>query len=176
MRIGLISDTHIPEAAKSLPHDILKAFSGVDLILHAGDIFVPSVLDELQSIAPVLAAKGDDDWGAIESDKRLNREHILKINGRTIWLIHQRPSSYTFVTSQFQSTQDVYDSTNIIVFGHEHRPVVDRRDNILFINPGSPTFLHYRIGPGTVGILDIESGNIHAQILEIGTGSIVMVS
>ena len=61
MRIGLISDTHIPHDAKAIPPQVKEVFRGVDLILHAGDIYLSSVLDELEEIAPVLAARGDDD-------------------------------------------------------------------------------------------------------------------
>ena len=57
MRLGLISDTHIPEVTKELPPQIAKALQGVDLILHAGDVYAPFVLDELERIAPVLVAK-----------------------------------------------------------------------------------------------------------------------
>ncbi len=57
MLIGLISDTHIPWAVKELPPEVGEAFRGVDLILHAGDIYSHAVLDELERIAPVLAAK-----------------------------------------------------------------------------------------------------------------------
>ncbi len=61
MLIGLTSDTHIPDHAKELPSQLKEAFRGFDLILHAGDIYVVSVLGELERLAPVLAAEGDDD-------------------------------------------------------------------------------------------------------------------
>ena len=63
MRIGLISDTHIPDIEKKIPFEIMHSFRGVDLILHAGDVYSPSVLDDLDCIAPVLVARGDDDVG-----------------------------------------------------------------------------------------------------------------
>ncbi len=56
MKIGLISDTHIPEVTKSLPQEVKETFKDVDLILHAGDIYLPRVLDGLARFAPVLAA------------------------------------------------------------------------------------------------------------------------
>ena len=73
MRIGLVADTHIPGAAAELPEQVAQAFRGVDLILHGGDIYTPSVLDELERIAPVLAAKGDDDSGELLTDSRGSR-------------------------------------------------------------------------------------------------------
>ena len=63
MRIGLISDTHIPLVAQELPPQVMDVFRGVDLILHAGDIYAPSVIEELERIAPIFIAEGDDDYG-----------------------------------------------------------------------------------------------------------------
>jgi len=62
IRIGLVSDTHIPKSTHVLPPQVKEAFKDVDLIFHAGDIYVVSVLDELEHLAPVLAAEGDDDY------------------------------------------------------------------------------------------------------------------
>jgi len=72
MRIGLLSDTHIPEVTRVLPHEVTQAFHDVDLILHAGDIYDPTVLDELERIAPILASEGDDDyWRETKDDRRV---------------------------------------------------------------------------------------------------------
>jgi putative phosphoesterase len=169
MRIGLLSDTHIPDVEKEFPSEITKAFLGVDLILHAGDIYDPSVLDDLEYIAPVLAARGDDDYLTTPKDKRVQEKHVLKIEGHTLWLVHER--AYYLQSSWVQSRvpigQEKYDFPDIIVFGHEHRTVERRIDNILFVSPGSPTFLGYRHGLGTVGILNIDSGRVDVQILQL---------
>ena len=174
MRIGLLSDTHIPQAADVLPAELMEAFRGVDLILHAGDIYTTSVLDDLECIAPVLAARGDDDWGNTLVDKRVKEKHILKLDGQTLWLIHKRPDYFRspwWVTSlqqkKLSTEQSQYDIPSIIIFGHGHRTVVERLHNMLFINPGSPTFLNYCRGLGTVGILDIDSGEAEARILQL---------
>jgi putative phosphoesterase len=169
MRIGLLSDTHIPDAAEALPAEVFRALGGVDLILHAGDIYIPSVLDDLERIAPVLAAMGDDDYGDIQKDVRVKGKHILKLEGQTIWLIHERPYSYMFALGQTRNLpgQNEEDGPDIVVFGHEHRVVVQRDSGLLLVNPGSPTFLHYRRGLGTVGILDIGSGEAEANILQL---------
>jgi len=159
MQIGLISDTHIPDVEKILPAEIAKAFHGVDLILHAGDIYIPTVLDHLEHIAPVLAARGDDDYGDIKRDRRVTEKHILELEGQTVWLVHERP--YPFM---FELAPDVPD---IVVFGHEHRTVVQEHNGILHVNPGSPTFLNYRRGLGTVGLLSIDSGQAQVRILEL---------
>jgi len=169
MRIGLLSDTHIPDAAEALPAEVFRALGGVDLILHAGDIYIPSVLDELERIAPVLAAMGDDDYGDIQKDVRVKGKHILKLEGQTLWLIHERPYSYMFALPQTRNLpgQKEEDGPDIVVFGHEHRVVVQRDSGLLLVNPGSPTFLNYRRGLGTVGILDIGSGEAEVNILQL---------
>jgi len=169
MRIGLLSDTHIPEVAQALPPQIVQAFRGVDLILHAGDIYVPSVLDELECIAPVLAARGDDDYHSVLADERVKDRHVLKLEGRTVWLVHESPYYYLLASRQARNSsgQKEHDSPDIVVFGHEHRVIVQRHSGVLFVNPGSPTFLNYRFGLGTVGILDIGSGEAEVRILQL---------
>jgi len=169
MRIGLLSDTHIPEVEKTLPPQIMEAFRGVDLILHAGDIYIPSVLDELENIAPVLAAKGDDDYGVTLTDKRVKEKHILKLEGQTLWLIHEQQYFNLFASQQSGNyqEQDRHDAPDIVIFGHTHRTLVQHNRGILIVNPGSPTFLNYRSGLGTVAILNIDSGEADVHILQL---------
>ncbi len=170
--IGLLADTHIPEAEKILPFELMEALRGVDLILHAGDIFVPSVLDDLERIAPVLAARGDDEYGDMLTDKRVKDKHILKLEGQTLWLVHKRPYSFTLGwQKEMASEQDKSDSPSIVVFGHEHRAVVQLLDDTLFINPGSPTFQNYCRGLGTIAILDIDSGEADVRIVQLGSNN-----
>jgi predicted phosphodiesterase len=60
-----------------------------------------------------------------------------------------------------------HDGPDIVVFGHEHRVIVQRHSGVLFVNPGSPTFLHYRRGLGTIGILDVDSGEAQVRVLQL---------
>lgn len=167
MRIGLLSDTHMPEVEKELPPELIEALQGVDLILHAGDIYIPSVLDELERIAPVLAARGDDDYGGTLTDERVKEKQVLELEGKTLWLMHQRP--YYLLSQWWQGKLASGEDSNpdIVVFGHEHRTDVQQIDGILFVNPGSPTFLNYLRGLGSIGILDINSGGADAQIVRL---------
>ncbi len=174
MRVGLLSDTHMPLVADKLPSELVEAFQGVELILHAGDIYIPSVLNELERIAPVLAARGDDDYGDTLIDERVKEKHILDLDGQITWLIHERPDSHlspSWLSSWWQSRispeQDKYGKPDIVVFGHEHRAIMEHVDGTLFVSPGSPTFLHYLRGLGTVGILDIDSGKPEVRILRL---------
>jgi len=170
MRLGLITDTHIPEVTSTLPPEVLLALQGVDLILHAGDIYQLSVLDELAAIAPVMAARGDDDYGEVVHDQRVQTKHVLKLGERTLWLVHEKPLHLTAAWPMDYPHRADGDLPDIVVFGHEHRVVVQRHNGILFINSGSPTCLNYQRGLGTMGILDISSGDIAPRIIDLRTG------
>jgi len=166
MRIGLLSDTHIPEARSGLPPEVKKAFEGVDLILHAGDIYALSVLDELEEIAPVLAALGDDDYPA--PDDRLQEIHTLKLEGQTLWLVHMRHMLFSPSRLGLNGNPSEQEHTpTIVVFGHEHRTVVESSRGAFYVCPGSPTLLHYHRGLGTVGILELDSGKATIQIMQL---------
>lgn len=167
MLVGLLSDTHITDPREALPPQLIEAFHGVDLILHAGDIYVPSVLDELEQIAPVLAARGDDDFGATLTDRRVKDKHIVTLDGVTVWLIHERPYSLMSPWWQSQVFAEPNRQPDVIVFGHEHRTDLAQVGDILFVNPGSPTFLNYRYGLGTVGILNIDSGEANVELRQL---------
>ena len=175
MRIGLLSDTHVPLPVKKLPvAELTEAFRGVDLILHGGDIYSLSVLNDLEHIAPVLAARGDDDYGETARDERVQEKHILKLGGQTVWLVHQRPflpmMSKDWWHSRTNPEQNEFGKPNVIVFGHEHRTVKETVNGVLFVNPGSPTFLHYQLGLGTCGILDTDSNKPEVRIFQLQKG------
>jgi putative phosphoesterase len=172
MRIGLVSDTHIPWAQRELPPQVFDTFKGVDLILHAGDIYSHDVLDQLERVAPVLAALGDDDYPG--TDVRVQEKHVLEIDGHVLWLIHEGPYdpiSATFIPlwwkSRITSGDKHKGKPDIIVSGHQHRTVVEHTDGLLHISSGSPTLLHYQKGLGTVGILEIASGKTDVQIIRL---------
>ena len=168
MLIGLLSDTHIRVAGTRsnlgqlwgdhLPLQISEAFRGVDLILHAGDIYTLPVLEELEKVAPVLAAEGDDDPFEIMNDNRVKLKHILNIEGITIGLAHQ------FEAWDLGKQEDLPD---VIVFGHLHKPSLERRNGVLWVNPGSPTFPNYRYELGTVALLTVKDGKAEAQIIKL---------
>ncbi len=168
MLIGLISDTHIPQQVVGLPAQVSKAFDGVDLILHAGDICAPSVLDELQQVAPVLAARGDDDFFT-RYDKRLTQEHVLMIDGLRLQLTHVLPGpSVANSRRGLNFINYIDEATDILVFGHTHLARVDPLETVLLVNPGSATLPNYIHRPGTVGLLTIASGRAEARIVQLG--------
>ncbi|HEY48891.1 MAG TPA: metallophosphoesterase family protein [Dehalococcoidia bacterium] len=164
MRIGLISDTHIPEAAQAIPPQVLEVFKGVDLILHAGDIFISSVLDELQAIAPVLAARGDDDYQL--KDERVQEVQYLTLEGMTLFLTH---SSQYWARNLIEHPEKhgLEKAPDIVVFGHTHRDTVMTVGKSLLVNPGSATFPNYQLRLGTVALLDINTGKAKVRIIEL---------
>jgi uncharacterized protein len=168
LRIGLITDTHIAWENKELSPQVIVAFKGVDLILHAGDIYMHKVLDELGYIAPVLAALGDDDYPC--PDPRIKEKHVMSLEGLTLWLVHERP--YYLGTPAKQAnrnsvTTENKDKPDVVIFGHEHRVIIERNDGILYVNSGSPTLLNYHQGPGTIGILELKSGMADVRIIQL---------
>jgi uncharacterized protein len=170
MIIGLLSDTHVPWEANAVPPEALEVFQGVDLILHGGDIYSHSVLDDLEKIAPVYAAQGDDDYP--DTDKRIQERHVFNLGGKTIYLAHEGP--YNFLTSNVlplwwrnRISQNEYTNPDIIIAGHEHRTIVENFNGILYINPGSPTCLEYKRGLGTVAILELNGGEPKVNIIKL---------
>ena len=180
MLIGLISDTHIDIPSKTLPSQLRDIFKDVDLILHAGDIWIPSVLDELEAIAPVKAAWGDDDLeDELGDDSRMMKGHALSFSGTNLWLMHEKPR-YGLVTSQGElhshptpdpealtGSEEPEASPDIVVFGHTHQAAIERYKDVMLVNPGSITLPHYILQLGTVGLLTIGSGEMEARIVQL---------
>jgi len=168
MLIGLIADTHIPRDIKVLPPQIRDVFHGVDLILHAGDIYVPKVLNELERIAPVLAARGNGDH-QFPRDRRLQDSHVLNIDGFKLGLTHiiiyPELPMYPLEKSM---EREFGGPVDIVIFGDTHVAMVEKHKGILLVNPGSPTLPNSLFELGTVGLLQIAPGKAEAHIIKLG--------
>jgi predicted phosphodiesterase len=116
-----------------------------------------------------LAARGDGDNGQVLADSRVKWKHILHLHGQTIWVIHE--VLYPYPVALWKTGRTLAgggkDIPDVVVFGHDHCTIMERHSGILLINPGSPTFLNYRTGPGTVGLLEVSSGESQARILTL---------
>ncbi|MFC1944122.1 metallophosphoesterase family protein [Chloroflexota bacterium] len=170
--VGLLSDTHLLRG-NELPQQIRGVFDGVDLILHAGDIYELSVLDELGTIAPVLAAEGDDDYFK-KPDERVKEEYQTLIAHKRLWFRHRMPFGFiqTLDAGREDELMEILErqrieTPDIVVFGDTHRAVVKRCGGILFINPGSPTLPQYVSRLGTVGLLTITAGGADARLVQL---------
>ncbi|MCB9760010.1 MAG: metallophosphoesterase family protein [Alphaproteobacteria bacterium] len=137
MTLGLISDTH-----GLLRPQALAALEGVDAILHAGDIGKPAVLEGLRAIAPVHAVRGNVDRWAGAPPETLT----LCFEGVTVHLLHD--------LSQLEAT------ASVIVSGHSHKPVVEQRGGVLYVNPGSAGPRRFSL-PVAMGRLRVDG--VHAE-------------
>ena len=162
MLIGLISDTHIPDRARVLPQNVIEAFSDVELILHAGDLTSPRVIEELEEIAPVMAVQGNMDRA---NGINLPKAKTIEVEGLKIGVIHGE------VYPRADSDQLVYLAkeldVDILVSGHSHQPKIEQKDRILLLNPGSPVVP--RLADRTVMLLEINNKEVDVEILKIGS-------
>jgi len=173
LNIGLIADTHIPEARATLWPQVYEAFDGVDCILHAGDIHELWVLDTLDEIAPVYAARGNGEDGSggrdvQPEDPRLRYAWSLPLENLTVGLTHyipanERPPDFTvarWVERFFPET-----TPDVIVYGDTHTELINEVDGILCVNPGSPTYPHnYDTQYGTIGFLELDDGDARPSV------------
>ena len=148
--IGVISDTH-----GLLRPEVMKSFKGVDLILHAGDVGDPEVIDHLETVAPVVAVRGNMDYGSWAD--RLPVSKSLIISKTNLFLIHD---------IEWIDRQMALQSYQVIITGHTHRPLIDNKSKVLFFNPGSAG--HQRHGHSvSVGKLFLCNGKLDAQLVEL---------
>lgn len=161
MKIGVISDTHIPRQAKEIPKVVFNHFKDVELILHAGDLTDLSVLDKLREITQnVEAVIGNMDPS--ENQSVLPVKKMIDAGGLKIGLIHGWGPPMGIrnrVKNEFKDAKP-----NIIIFGHTHQPEKIIADNILFLNPGSPTDRMFT-SINSISILNIENGKVDAEII-----------
>lgn len=177
MRIGLISDTHIPVAAPQLWPEIVDALRGVDLIMHAGDLMVAEVIDWLEELAPVMAVSGNGDYTGFQrstppEDPRLSESKVLVAEGGLrIGLVHdfQLPEAPPLRTVDGLMSHYFGGPVNVIVRGSTHAAEITTVKGVLIVNPGSPTFPNHQSARlGTVGYLEIEGGRVRPSIVQLG--------
>lgn len=166
MRIGLIADSHLTKRGQLWPQ-VLDAFNGVDAILHAGDVWVPGVIDELGELAPVYVARGNGDAGAVH--EQLRETWLLEFQGVTVGLLHEFPSPArrpsSFVLAQAGKRFAASEPPGVVVYGHTHIEEIHRVGGVLFVNPGSPTLPHNKsLRLGTIGFLALADGRADAEI------------
>lgn len=160
MLIGVISDTHIPTRSYEIPQKVLNTFEDVDMILHAGDVEDPSVLDKLGEIAPTIAVSGNCD-----RIPELNKHEIIEVEDHKIGLIHG-------VVYPRGDTQQLYYiakelDVDILVSGHTHQPMFEQIGDVLLINPGSPT--QPRMCDPSVMLLKVNKNNdVEAEFVKVG--------
>jgi hypothetical protein len=178
MTLGVISDTHIPDRARSLDRLALDVFqaAGVKAILHAGDVSAPRVIAQLEEIAPVHAVRGNRDWVALS---HLPYRSLLTFDGIQVGLTHGHGRWWNYVADRVEyivngyrlemfqpRLLETFPDAQVIVFGHTHRPLVHWEDKVLLFNPGSPHFPDIQTIAPSVGLLCLDAGGeISADIV-----------
>jgi putative phosphoesterase len=148
--IGVISDTH-----GLLRPEAMQALRGSELILHAGDIGSPAVLEELAKLAQVTAIRGNNDaepWARDIPD--------------TVRIEVERASIFMLHNLKELSLDLARDKVDVVIAGHSHRPSIERREGVLFLNPGSAGPRRFKL-PISVAKLEIEGTRIRSRIIEL---------
>jgi putative phosphoesterase len=159
-RIGVLSDTHIPQRGARLPDAVLRHFEDVELILHAGDLSALAVLDQLSAYAPMEAVQGNVEQPEVVLALPLKR--TLVVGGCEIGLVHilgERKDYRRNARREFMSAR-------VIIFGHSHIPLLEDADGLMLLNPGSA--MDRRREPTcTIAILTITDGAPAAEIIPV---------
>lgn len=148
--IGVISDTH-----NLLRPEALAKLSGVDQIVHAGDIGSAEILDRLREIAPVTAVRGNNDRDAWA--KGIPESQTIDVGGRVIYVLHSLaeldldPAAAGF---------------SVVITGHSHKPAAAEKNGVLFLNPGSAGPRRFRL-PVSVATLRVYAKSVRAEIHEL---------
>jgi putative phosphoesterase len=177
LRIGLVADTHIPEAREELWPQVYDAFRHCDVVLHAGDVYELDVVDRLGGIAPVWVARGNGDDGSggrsvTPDDARLAESWCLRLAGLRVGLTHvmpvpEMPPHWTVATACQRFFPDG-PPPDVVVYGDTHVEDINLVSDVLCVNPGSPTFPHnLACQLGTIGFLDIVDGQASASIWQL---------
>ncbi len=148
--IGVMSDTH-----GLLRPQAVEALRGSSLIIHAGDVGVPEILDELRHIAPVFAVRGNVDRGAWAND--LPESEIVEIEDCLLYVLHDIAAlELDPLTADFRA----------VIYGHSHQPKSETKDGVLYFNPGSAGPRRFSL-PVSVGRITVSGDALQAEVIEL---------
>ena len=147
-RIGLISDTH-----NLLRPEVLDLLRGSDHILHGGDICGDAVLQALAQLAPLTAVRGNNDRG--DWAEALREREVVELGGARILVVHD--------IADLKRAPDT-SNAGTVVYGHSHKPSVEERGGVLYVNPGSAGPRRFKL-PIAAGELLVDSGHVSARIV-----------
>ena len=171
MKIGLISDTHLSSGV--IPQEVINAFQGVELILHAGDLVTLPTLRGLEAIAPVTAVQGNMDMPSVRLS--LPPKSVIEVESRRIGLIHGHhvphpnqvlsPPLNLEIMHQYLLSEFADEVIDCIVYGHTHQAHLETYHGVLIINPGSAT--QGKDGQPTVGLLTVDQDGTQGEIIPL---------
>jgi putative phosphoesterase len=149
MLVGVISDTH-----GLLRPEALTALAGVEHILHAGDVGDARILEALEKIAPVTAIRGNIDHGECAE---LPATDVIELAGHLFYLVHSIADL---------DINPVVAGVAAVVTGHSHKPSLEARDGVLYLNPGSAGPRRFNL-PVTVAVITVSESKVAARIVEL---------
>jgi putative phosphoesterase len=150
MKIGVISDTH-----GMLRPAAIEALRGVEHILHAGDVGDPAILDELRKFAPVTAIGGNIDVGG--ACAYLPATEVITLDGHTFYMLHDR---------QALDLDPVAAGFSAVISGHSHTPLIEWRNGVLYMNPGSAGPRRFSL-PISLGLLRIQANSLQPELVTL---------
>ncbi|MGA2738257.1 MAG: metallophosphoesterase family protein [Bryobacteraceae bacterium] len=148
--VGLISDTH-----GLLRPEAVRALAGSDLIIHAGDVGAPEILDALREVAPLVAIRGNVDIGAWAA--ALPATAVAEAGGTLIYVLHDLNEL---------DLDPVAAGCGVVVSGHSHKPASNERSGVLYINPGSAGRRRFKL-PVTVARLDLQRKPWKVEFIDV---------
>jgi len=149
-KIGVISDTH-----GLLRPEAIEALQGSDFIIHAGDIGKQRIIDVLSKIAPVTAVRGNIDKG--EFGQQYPIDDVLKVEEAYIYILH---------ISQEIKLDPSAAGFHVVVTGHTHKPVIENKYDIIYLNPGSAGPKRFSL-PTTIATIVVSGSKVTAEIVEL---------
>jgi uncharacterized protein len=152
----VIADTHIPRRAKALPEGLAPYLECADLVLHAGDLMDPALLEELAAYELVEAVRGNLD----PEDMPVTREFVF--GGVRIDMVHDSGAR----RGRRACLRRRFPDARVVVFGHSHIPFLENEDGLMLLNPGSPTDRR-RQPRHTFALLRAEGGEVGAEIVPL---------
>jgi uncharacterized protein len=159
MKVVVLADTHAPRRWKSCPPRVAEHLRDADVILHAGDVCVAGVLEELAAYAPVRAVKGNNDGPDVVTPETLE----LDLGGLRVAMIHDSGAAQ----GRLARMRRRFPEADLVVFGHSHIPLDHAEEGFRIFNPGSPTDRR-RQPHGTLGTLRVEEGRlVEARIVPV---------
>jgi putative phosphoesterase len=157
-RIGVISDTHLPQRGPRVPDAALRHFADVELIVHAGDHSTRAALDQLGAYAPLEAVQGNVEDEEIRAMLPIKRE--IEVGGCRIGIVHILGEHAHYV----RNARREFATARVVIFGHSHSPYLEDRGGLLLLNPGSATDRR-RQPHCSIALLTITDGQPSAEII-----------
>ena len=159
--VGVISDTHLPKF-KHLPEELWQLFEGVEMIIHAGDLSVLSVLADLETLAPVVAVQGNVEREEVVMKLPIKREVV--VGNCRIGIVHILDCS----KDRAKVAKREFPNARVVIFGHSHIPYNQEHDGQLLVNPGSATDRRSQPHCSVAKLyIDEESGQVRAEIIPL---------